>query len=658
MTLFLPFIVPVLATGAVVAQTGLAPKAFNSLPLGAVLPTGWLYDQVMVQTNGLAGHEHDFYDYVAQSDWIGGDSYYSYLEEAGSYWFNAMVPNGVLVNDSTIQSQTQEFLDYVLDHQDSEGWLGPEVNTTKPKYLWGRYPFFFGAQQMVEYDPSQADRVIPALHKFVKLANTMLHNGTGLEDWARTRWEDFVITLQWLYDDYPDGNEDILLDTMEMLKYTGDPWEDVFEEQYFPTGPVENLENPFPELTWHGVNMAEGLKALPATYRFTHNQSDLDRISSGWDLLFEYHGRPSGIYAADEYLAGLAAVRGTELCLVVEVMFSGSYLFQVSGDPKYADRVERITYNALPATLTGDMWSRQYLQEQNQIAAQNMTPNPFPEDGPYSNVFGLEPNYPCCTVNHPQGWPKFVTNSFVTTPDGESLVHVYLGPFSTSQTLSNGSNPVSVSVDTLYPFSDTLTTTINAEKAFTYYVRVPSWVTNGTISMNGGEATALSPSNGLQAVKASAGTTQFVLDLPADITIESRPNNSVAVHRGPLHYAYDIPRNETVLTRNALESRAVDLQFEATGTWQYAIDPTTLKFNNNPPQDGTLPSPVFDNGLPPFTITASACEIDWAIAGSTFASAPPENVSCTGNATEITLWPFGATKLRIGEFPTFDSSAL
>lgn len=160
---------------------------------------------------------------------------------------------------------------------------------------------------------------------------------------------------------------------------------------------------------------------------------------------------------------------------------------------------------------------------------------------------------------------------------------------------------------------------------------------------------------------------------------ESRPNNSVAVHRGPLHYAYDIPRNETVLTRNALESRAVDLQFEATGTWQYAIDPTTLKFNNNPPQDGTLPSPVFDKGLPPFTITASACEIDWAIAGSTFASAPPENVSCTGNATELTLWPFGvsrsliygrdiedgsnlavsqATKLRIGEFPTFDSSAL
>lgn len=68
--------------------------------------------------------------------------------------------------------------------------------------------------------------------------------------------------------------------------------------------------------------------------------SDLDAASLGWDLLFQYHGRPSGIYAADEYLAGLEAARGyvylhsfseaishaycrarTELCLVVVSFF-------------------------------------------------------------------------------------------------------------------------------------------------------------------------------------------------------------------------------------------------------------------------------------------------------------------------------------------------
>ncbi|KAG6833994.1 hypothetical protein H0H93_012715, partial [Arthromyces matolae] len=93
-----------------------APKKFLTIPLGKVKPAGWLMDQ---------------------TDWMGGTSYYSNLEEAGSYWFNAMVPNGVLANNAAINARTSQFLNYVLSHQDSTGWLGPEVNTNKPRYLWG-----------------------------------------------------------------------------------------------------------------------------------------------------------------------------------------------------------------------------------------------------------------------------------------------------------------------------------------------------------------------------------------------------------------------------------------------------------------------------------------------------------------------------------------
>ncbi|KAF9467133.1 hypothetical protein BDZ94DRAFT_1211502 [Collybia nuda] len=637
-------------------QTTLAPKKFLTVPLGNVKPAGWLKDQLTVQTNGLAGHLHEFYNYASKTDWTGGTSYYSNLEEAGSYWFNAMVPNGVLANHSAINEKTSQFLSYVLSHQDSTGWLGPEVGTSKPKYLWGRYPFFFGAIQMTEVNPALTDQVVTAMHKFVVLANTMLKAGQGVEPWAATRWEDFVISLQWLYDNHPNGQEDLLIDTMKRLKWTGVPWEKVFSKQYFPTTAVEHTPNPFNlPLTWHGVNVAEGLKALPATYRFTHNQTDLDTASAGWDMLFQYHGRPSGIYAADEYLAGLEAVRGTELCLVVETMFSGSFLYQVIGDPKFADRVERITYNALPATLTGDMWSRQYLQQQNQISARNMNPNPFPNDGAYSNVFGLEPNYPCCTVNFPQGWPKFISNAFLTTPDQKSLVHLYLGPFSTSVVLASN-NRVTSTVDTLYPFSDTLTTTVTASQAFTYYVRIPSWVVGGTIAINGAAAKAVTPSNGLQAVSVTAGTTTFVLNLPAAVKTESRPHGSIAVQRGPLHYAFDIPRSQKVLATNSQQQLAVDLQFDATSSWQYAIDPATLKFSNAPPSSGKLPSPVFDSGKSPLTITVTACPISWSVGGTTFASPPPTSPACTGAQKTITLSPFGSTKLRIGEFPVFKST--
>ena len=41
-------------------------------------------------------------------------------------------------------------------------------------------------------------------------------------------------------------------------------------------------------------------------------------------------------------------------------------------------------------------------------------------------------NYPCCTVNHPQAFPKFWANSFVIDQSDQSLVHVFLGPMTFS----------------------------------------------------------------------------------------------------------------------------------------------------------------------------------------------------------------------------------
>lgn len=117
----------------------------------------------------------------------------------------------------------------------------------------------------------------------------------------------------------------------------------------------------------------------------------------------------------------------------------------------------------------------------------------------------------------------------------------------------------------------------------------------------------------------------------------------MAVHRGPLHYAFDIPRTQKVLTRNSEQPLAVDLEFDSTAAWQYAIDPSTLRFTSEVLPSGKLPSPVFDSGLPPFTITATACPINWTIAGDTFAAPPPTNPACTGSAVNITLWPFGVS---------------
>lgn len=89
----------------------------------------------------------------------------------------------------------------------------------------------------------------------------------------------------------------------------------------------------------------------------------------------------------------------------------------------------------------------------------------------------------------------------------------------------------------------------------------------------------------------------------------------------------------------------MDLQFEATTPWQFAIDPNTLEFHNDPPEDGALPSPIFDYELPPLSMSVTACPIIWPIAGNTFTSSPPQSpVACAGDNQTVILRPFGVRR--------------
>lgn len=106
-------------------------------------------------------------------------------------------------------------------------------------------------------------------------------------------------------------------------------------------------------------------------------------------------------------------------------------------------------------------------------------------------------------------------------------------------------------------------------------------------------------------------------------------------------HIFKVPRNQKVLRRDSREPRAVDLEFDASGAWQFAIDPATLHFETTSPS--SLPSPIFDSGKSPLSMTVTACPIDWDIAGNTFAAPPPSNPACTGRNTTLTLTPLGVS---------------
>ncbi|KAJ6506082.1 hypothetical protein DFH09DRAFT_1251810 [Mycena vulgaris] len=556
------------------------------LPLGAIKPSenSWLQNQLIAQANGLHGNLQKFWPSVQTSAWLGGADY------------NNLHEGGDIAN----------WVSYIVAHQGADGWLGPDSN---PRVLWGTYPALLALRQYAQANSTAA----PTIY------NVMDKSGAGLEEWGIHRWQDVSIVIQWMLEVHPNGRETMYLNLLESLRYFGTNWTYYFSAGVFPTDAVNHVD-----INFHGVNIAQAIKSEAVAFRYTHNQTDVDSTRNRISILEEYHGRVSGVFGADEHMAGKLPSRGSELCMVVEMMYSFEYVYSVLGDNAYADKIERLAFNALPGTLSANMWEHQYLQQTNQIQAAYMDPSPFATDGPDSNTFGLAPNFPCCTVNHGQGWPKFISHSYMTSSDAKTLYHVLLSPTTFSSTLFNN-NAVTVNAQTNYPFSSTITYHISAQQAFSLGIRVPSWVHSSQISY-----TVDAPAIGL--LNIASGSHIVTAVIPMSITTEQTVNNAVAVSRGPLVYSLNIDFNTTVLASYALSAN--DLKFLPTSAWQYAISTANL-----------------DN--PMVTISADVCPITWAIDLNSAAAPPSSPAQCAGAQVRVNLVPYGNAKLRMTELPTF-----
>ncbi|KAI9759486.1 MAG: hypothetical protein M4579_002326 [Chaenotheca gracillima] len=665
------------------AADELLPFVFQPLPLGSVKPEGWLRDQMQLMSDGLAGHEHDFYQFVADSSWLGGDQEYSSLNEGFPYWFNGIVPLAYGLDDARLKGQVTDAVDYLLAHQADDGWIGPET-TVQTRNFWARYPLFLGLIQLAEANATESARVVPALHKFMTLMHSMLadnyagytpHDGDVFDaSWGQVRSHDMIITLQWLYENHPENNSQVLLDNMNYINEKAYDWaywfsNDVFITADLDTVPIDLTTRMFPYE--HGVSAGQGLKAGAVVRRFTNNDTLLQSTRDGVNWTFTYHGAASGTIIADERLAGLSPLRGSELCTAVETMYSMSYLYQAIGDNDFADKSELAAFNALPVMMTPDWWAHQYMAEPNQTKpySLNLTESPFWNVNTVGQTFGLEPNYPCCTVNHPQGYPKFLSASIVKVGD-IGLGHALLSPASAYVTLAN-SNDVFVNCSTNYPFENVLQYTIRANSAFDFYVRVPGWYVDkdSSISVNGGKSGPLAPdpSTGMHKLSLDGGDSTVTYTLGVGIVVEQRANDTVAVRYGSLLYAVDVTESVQILpptdygSQQTLASKYVtpqthDYRINGTSPWAVAIDPSTLRYTSKSSNTSTainpLPNPIFTSGAPPGSITVSACSIEWGYFKGVPANPPLKgNRNCTGDVFEVKMIPYGAAKLHMAELP-------
>ena len=390
--------------------------------------------------------------------------------ERGPYYLDGLVPLAYLLDDRDLKATARKWVGWTLSHQEDNGWLGAKQNHD----VW---PMGVMLKVLTQYYEATGDtRVIPEMQKFCKCLEELLPK-QPITSWEQYRWADTALSIIWLYN--KTGDKD-LLGLLKLIQQQGFDWSKNFTDFKY----TAKTTSVWPMET-HGVNNAMAVKTPGVQYEITGDDSYRKAVYTTIEQLDKYHGQATGIFGADEHLAGKMPSDGSELCAVVEYMFSLENLTQILGDPAFGDRLEKIAFNALPATISEDWWSHQYLQQANQVVCKVSEPRIYTIDGPESNLFGLEPNFGCCTANMHQGWPKFATHLWMATSN-DGLAAIAYAPCKVTAKVKGGAT-VTADVQTTYPFEDTVRIEISTSKAadFPLMLRIPAWASGASVSVNG-----------------------------------------------------------------------------------------------------------------------------------------------------------------------------
>lgn len=595
---------------------------WNFYTSNEIKPLGWLRRQLEIQADGLSGNLDKIWNDIKNSAWIGGDKE---GWERVPYWLDGFIPLAYLLENEDMIARAKKYIDAIISFQKPDGWICPCKDEERKEYdTWAIQ--LITKTLTVYYQCSKDERIPDVIYSVLKNYYEMLKSGEiELFNWGKARWFEGFIAVNFIYERC---REEWLADLARILREQGMDYNEA----------IPLWERPLNRWRFdtHIVNLGMMLKSEAVSCGIL-NEVYTDNAEKLHEILKKFNGTPVGLFTGDECLSGLSPIQGTELCSVAEQMYSYELLYAYTGDKKWAERLEVLAFNALPATISDDMWTHQYVQMSNQIACQRFPGKSlFRTNGSEAHLFGLEPNFGCCTANFNQAWPKFALSAFMHS--GDTVINAIPVPSELK------TDDIHIKIETSYPFENSFKYTVEAEKAFTFKIRIPSFAENLTVN---GEA-ADEPEFNIGAGE------KLELDICFETSayFEKRPHDLNTVKCGSLVFSVPVKYEKKMYEyeKDGVERKYpyCDYEYIPASDWSYAYCSNNLEVQRNEISD--VP---FSSQNPPVTVKTGVKRINWGLEDGyeTVCAKLPESREAVGDEEEMLLYPYGCAKLRMTELP-------
>jgi len=424
----------------------------------------------------------------------------------------------------------------------------------------------------------------------------------------------------------------------------------------------------------HGVTYNETAKLGALIYLFTGNKKYLKATINGYNKIDKDQMLIDGIHSATERLRGKDPLDSHETCDIADYTWSVGYLLQATGDPDYADKIERACFNAAPGAVKKDFKALQYFSCPNQVIADKYSNHNVYHCG--ESWMSYRPNpgsAECCPGAVNRVMPNYISRMWMTTKDNGLAATLY-GPSCITIKLGKSNKAVTVIEETNYPFSDRIDFQFRTDGLvfFPFTFRIPGWCKSPKVLLNGTPlAVKLQPKQFITLNRTFANNDRLTLILPMELRLSYWQRGGVGIERGPLVYSLKIKENwrvDKTDKRSTKDFPAWNLYPASPWNYTLAVNKQNLKEAIKIKYNPITPEPWL---YPPIELQVPARRVNgWILEKrkKTFSEKlgmikgnfnftpqlpEPEDIKdrLSKKVEMVTLVPYGCTHLRLTIFP-------